>query len=258
MLSQTFGKELDFVAHIDSSIPAARSIYKPDLEIIGNNEAILTDLVTRFKPVKKNHNDLDSMKIIAEEPEDIDHDFPVDPRKILHTLEGELSESDIIVSDVGFHKQYVGLNYPSNKPNTTIFSNGLSAMGFALPAAMAAALIHSDKKIVVISGDGGFQMNIQELATIVENNLNITIIIMNDGALGMVKKKQMETVGDHYAAEFKNSPKFSEIAKAYGCEGYEVGNIQELESSIKSAVHSERSAVIDVPIKQYINIKAMK
>lgn len=247
-----------FVAHIDSSIPSARSIYKPDLEIIGNNATIFTDLVTRFKPVKKNHNNLDVMKIIAEEPEGLEHDFPVDPRKILRTLEGVLDESDIIVSDVGYHKQYIGLNYPSYEPHTAIFSNGLSAMGFALPAAIAAKLVHPNKKIVAICGDGGFQMNIQELATAVENNLNITVIIMNDGALGMVKKKQLETVGRHYAAEFKHSPKFSDIAKSYGCDGYEIRSIHELESAIKSAVHSERSSVIDVPIKQYSDIKAMK
>ena len=247
-----------FVAHIDNSIPSARNIYKPDLEIIGNNETILNDLVTKFKPVKKNHNNLDSMRIVSQTPESAEYDFPLDPRKILSTLSKQLSESDIVVSDVGLHKQFVGLHYPAQKPNTTIFSNGLSSMGFALPAAMAAKIVYPGKKVVAICGDGGFQMNIQELATIAENNLDITIIVMKDNALGMVKKKQMETVGQHYGAEFKSSPKFAEIAKAYGCNGYEISNINDLEIALEQALHSEKCSVLDAPIKQYIDIKAME
>ena len=247
-----------FVAHIDGSIPSARSIYKPDLEIIGNNKTILNDLVTKFKPVKKNHNNLDNMRIISATPESAEYDFPFDPRKILHTLKGLLAESDIVISDVGLHKQFIGLHYPAYQPNATIFSNGLSAMGFALPAAMAAKLVYPDKKIVAICGDGGFQMNIQELATIVENKLNIAVIIMNDNALGMVKKRQLEEVGRHYAAEFRSSPKFSEIARAYGCDGYLINNVDELETVIKKALNAENCSVIDAPIKQYSDIKAME
>ncbi len=247
-----------FVAHIDSSIPSARSIYKPDLEIIGDNEAILNDLVTKFTPVKKNHNNLDNMKIVSATPESIEHDFPLDPRKILKVLRGLLDESDIVISDVGLHKQFIGLHYPTYKPQATIFSNGLSTMGFALPAAMVAKLVYPEKNIVAVCGDGGFQMNIQELATIIENEFNIVVIIMNDNALGMVKKRQLEEVGRHYAAEFQNSPKFSEIAKAYGCDGYLIKHTDELETVLKKALSAKKCSVIDVPIKQYSDIKAME
>ena len=251
-------KGAGFVAHIDSSIPSARSIYKPDLEIIGDNKDILNDLVTKFSPVKKNHASLADMKIVSETPESVEHDFPIDPRYITKTLRRLLAGSDIVVSDVGYHKQYVGLHYPTYQPNTTVFSNGLSSMGFGLPGAMAAKLVLPNKKVVVICGDGGFQMNIQELATIVENQLNIVVIIMNDNSLGMVKKKQLEVVGHHYAADFMSSPNFSEIAKSYGCEGHKISSAEELESVLSDALQSERCTVIDVPIKQYTDIKAMK
>lgn len=249
------------IVHIDSNTPTGdNTTYYPDVEIIGDINDVLDKLET--KPINNllllSDTYLKTMKISASAPDGIDNMFPFHPAKIMKDLKNVLSDDDIVVSDVGLHKQAIGLYYEINRPNQAIFSNGLSTMGFALPASMAAKIAHPEKKVVAICGDGGFQMNIQELATAVENKLPIVYIVMNDGAYGMVKNKQLETTGTYHAAEFKEVRNFEKIAKGFGAIGTTVNSTEELIPTLKRALKSERVCVIDIPIQQYSDIEMMK
>src|SRR5660398_143093 len=93
--------------------------------------------------------------------------FPIKPQKILYDIRKCLSRKDILISDVGAHKLWIGRPFPAYEPNTVIISNGLASMGFGLPGAIAANIVLPDRKVVAVVGDGGFMMNLQELETAV-------------------------------------------------------------------------------------------
>lgn len=246
------------VVHIDSSLPSGTSINRPDLEVVGDVKKILKLLIRQYKPVKKRKIDIEAMKLKVEPPDGIKKMFPLHPAQVTNEIGKVLKHNDIVVSDVGLHKQFLGLYYNASHPHSVIFSNGLSAMGFALPAAIAAKLVKPQKKVVAVVGDGGFQMNIQELATAMENKLAIVCVIFNDGAYGMVKDKQLQTTGTVCAADFKMKLNFKAIAEAYGGKGYEVNNINDLKKVLKEAVREDCLSIIDVPIQQYCDIEVMK
>jgi acetolactate synthase-1/2/3 large subunit len=250
------------VVHIDNDVPSGDYMtYNPDIEVVGDIGLIVDDYLKEFelkRELPKITENLESMKITTTPPDGFDDLFPLHPAKVMKDLREVLGDEDIVISDVGLHKQAIGLYYEVNKPNQVIFSNGLSTMGFAIPSTLAAKVVHPNKKIVGICGDGGFQMNIQELATAVENELPIVYIIMNDSAYGMVKNKQLETTGVHYAAEFTRDRNFSEIANGFGALGFKIKQIEDLIPTLNEAFNSNKVCVIDIPIQQYSDIKMMK
>ena len=135
-------------------------------------------------------------------------------------------------------------------------------MGFSFPASLGAKYANPDKNVISVSGDGGFQMNIQEIATAVENNLGVVVIVMNDNALGMVKLRQLETTGNTFGAIYRHNPDFASIAKSYGALGLKIEKDYNLEVEIINAVKIAKEFnlpyILDVPIKQYTDIDPIK
>tara|TARA_B100000315_G_C14583973_1_gene591941 strand:+ start:388 stop:2010 length:1623 start_codon:yes stop_codon:yes gene_type:complete len=257
-VTQDIWKGAKKVAHIGNNTPSGDyATYNPDIEIIANMNSVFEKL-SKFKITKKEDLDLESMRIRIEPPEGIDFLFPLHPAKVIQEVGDLLEETDIVISDVGLHKQAIGLYLEVQVPNRVIYSNGLSTMGFALPASIAAKLVSPNKKVVAICGDGGFQMNIQELATAIERKLPIVCIVMNDEAYGMVKNKQLETFGNHYGAEFIGERNFASIAKGFGTEGFRITKTEEFKPILKQALESNKVCVIDVPVQQYNDISMMK
>ena len=111
--------------------------------------------------------------------------FPVKPPWLLWELRRALAAEDILISDVGAHKLWIARSYPCVQPNTCIISNGFAAMGIAVPGAIAAKLLFPQRKVVAVTGDGGFLMNAQELETAVRLRLPIITVICNDGGYGL-------------------------------------------------------------------------
>ena len=260
-VTQDIWKGAKKIVHVDNNTPSGdHTTYYPDVEVIGDINDILNKLVNINPGLvhQKSISNLEDMKIRVTPPDGIDDMYPLHPAKVMKDLNSVLSDDDIVVSDVGLHKQAIGLYYEVNKPNQVIFSNGLSTMGFAVPASMAANIACPNKKIVAIAGDGGFQMNIQELATAVEQNQSIVYIVMNDGAYGMVKNKQLETTGVHHAADFKRARDFKSIASGFGALGFSINDPKDFIPTLMLALSSKKVCVIDVPIQQYNNIEMMK
>jgi acetolactate synthase-1/2/3 large subunit len=247
------------VAHIDETTPTGPAhIYSPDMEIIGDISNILEQIVTQFNPVKNEVEEIDSMVWKIEAPEGIDEIFPLHPAKVVKSLNNLLSDQDIVVPDVGLHKQAVGLYYEAKNPNTVLFSNGLSQMGFSVPASIAAQFVYPERQIVGVSGDGGFHMNIQELTTAVEKDIPVTYLVFNDGAYGMVKHAQLESEGTHYRSEFRSPQDFARIAEGFGATGMSVESTDEIQNVLSNALSLDGVVVVDVPIQQYNEIEMIQ
>ena len=147
-----------------------------------------------------------------------DDAWPITPQRAIGDLRRALAPEDIVVSDVGAHKVWVARLYQAYEPNTVIISNGFAAMGIAIPGAIAAALVHPDRKVVALCGDGGFLMNSQELETATRVGANITVVIWRDDGYGLIDWKQRNEFGRPFGVEFGN-PDFVAYAQSFGMAG---------------------------------------
>jgi acetolactate synthase-1/2/3 large subunit len=162
-----------------------------------------------------------------------------------------------IVSDVGQHQMWVAQRYPFQRPNTHITSGGLGSMGFAVPAAMGVHLARPDEPVWAISGDGGFQMNMAEIATMIQEGLVVKLAIFNNGYLGMVRQWQQFFHGGRYASTPIWSPDYVKLAAAYGIPGWRVEAAGQVEDALRQANESPGPALVELVIEQGANVFPM-
>ncbi len=156
----------------------------------------------------------------------------------------------IVVTDVGQHQMWEAQYYKHDRPRTLITSGGLGTMGFALPAAIGAKMARPDAEVWVVVGDGGFQMTMAELATVVQEKLDINVCIINNFYLGMVRQWQEFFYEKRYAATPIGGPDFAKLAAAFGIDGQTVTKRSEVEGAVQTARRSGRAAVIDFQVEQ--------
>ena len=174
--------------------------------------------------------------------------------KIYEITKGEA----IITTEVGQNQMWAAQFYKYNKPRTFISSGGLGTMGYGFPAAIGAQFAFPDKLVIDIAGDGSIQMNIQEMATAVWNNLPVKIVILNNGYLGMVRQWQELFYKKRYSATvFEVQPDFVKLAEAYGAEGYRIKSPDQVAPILTEAFASPKTAIIDVPIEPEENVYPM-
>ena len=162
-----------------------------------------------------------------------------------------------IVSDVGQHQMWVAKLYPYQHANSHITSGGLGTMGFAVPAAMGVALARPDEPVWAISGDGGFQMNMQEMATMVQEGIPVKMAVFNNGYLGMVRQWQQFFHERRYSATPIWSPDYVRLAQAYGIAGWRVDHSDQLEECVQAAVAEPGPSLIEFTIEQEANVFPM-
>jgi acetolactate synthase I/II/III large subunit len=162
-----------------------------------------------------------------------------------------------IVSDVGQHQMWVAQRYPFQQPNSHITSGGLGAMGFAVPAAMGVHLARPDEPVWAISGDGGFQMNMAEIATMVQEGLVVKLAVFNNGYLGMVRQWQQFFHGGRYSSTPIWSPNYVKLAEAYGIPGWRVETANRVESALREANQAPGPALVELVIEQEANVFPM-
>ncbi|MBV9282239.1 MAG: acetolactate synthase large subunit, partial [Chloroflexi bacterium] len=163
----------------------------------------------------------------------------------------------VLVTDVGQHQMWAARYYGYEQPNSHITSGGLGTMGFALPAAMGVKLGRPEAEVWVVAGDGGIQMNIQELGTIAALGIDLKVVIMNNGYLGMVRQWQKFFHGGRYSATPITSPNYILLAQAYGLQGRKVDRADELEEAIAWAARTPGCAIVDIAIEQERNVYPM-
>jgi acetolactate synthase-1/2/3 large subunit len=179
------------------------------------------------------------------------------PEVILSTLAEVTGGRCTIVSDVGQHQMWVAQRYPFQRPNTHITSGGLGAMGFAVPAAMGVHLARPGEQVWAISGDGGFQMNMAEIATMVQEGLEVKLAIFNNGYLGMVRQWQQFFHGGRYSNTPIWSPDYVKFAEAYGIPGWRVKQASDVRDALRQANEATGPALVELVIEQEANVFPM-
>ncbi len=180
-----------------------------------------------------------------------------DPASILAAIYQATAGEAIIVSDVGQHQMWTARFYPWTRYNSHITSGGLGTMGFALPAAMGVKMGMPDTPVWVIAGDGGIQMNIQELATLRQEGLALKIAIMNNGYLGMVRQWQQFFHAGNYSETPISGPDHVKLAEAYGLKGIRVTEREGIAAAVKEAMETPGSVVVEFIIEPEANVYPM-
>ncbi|HET6795921.1 MAG TPA: biosynthetic-type acetolactate synthase large subunit [Gemmatimonadales bacterium] len=179
------------------------------------------------------------------------------PEGILDAIDQESRGRCTVVSDVGQHQMWVAKLFRYQRPNSHITSGGLGTMGFALPAAMGVQLARPGEPVWAISGDGGFQMNLQEIATMVQEKIPVKMAIFNNGYLGMVRQWQQFFHGRRYSATPIWSPDYVRLAEAYGIAGWRVESDAQLEGAVRAATECAGPVLIEFMIEQEANVFPM-
>ncbi|MDL2210166.1 biosynthetic-type acetolactate synthase large subunit [Desulfovibrio sp. OttesenSCG-928-O18] len=184
------------------------------------------------------------------------------PQRVVEALcelTEELTGGDVIVAtDVGQHQMWASQFFTYTKPRSFLSSGGLGTMGFGLPAAVGAQLANPGKAVVVITGDGSFQMNMQELATVMENKLPIKIVLLNNHALGMVRQWQELFFEKNYVSTVNTlQPDFMQLAKTYGMAGFRITDNATLKQELKAALEAPGAAIIEVEVNPGENVSPL-
>ncbi len=253
------GKVEDFcpnakVIHIDVEEAEISKIRKADLGIQSCAGDFLKNLILLV-----NNRDADNwIEQVWNKKKNILKSNKFGPAEFISSLGKITDEDTIITTDVGQHQMWTAQKFPFRKARTFLTSGGLGTMGFGLPAAMGAALANPDKKIVCISGDGSILMNIQELATLCEENLNVKIIIFNNGHLGLVRQQQELFYNKNYiASQFKRNPDFIKIAKGFGISAIRINCQKKDMKKLKKILALKKPMLIDMKINPNENVYPM-
>ncbi|MBE9246780.1 acetolactate synthase large subunit [Microcystis aeruginosa LEGE 00239] len=245
------------IIHIGMTPAEIDSSYAPVVEVVGDITDSLIDILKRADRQNKPTPVTAALKTeIRADYETYANDtgFPIKPQKLIYDLRQVMGPEDIAICDVGAHKMWMARHYHSDCPNTCIISNGFAAMGIAIPGAIAAKLVHPDKRIVAVTGDGGFMMNCQELETALRVGTPFVTLIFNDGGYGLIEWKQLNYFGTSSFIKFGN-PDFVKFAESMGLKGYRVESAQDLIPTLEEAFRQEVPTVIDVPVDYGENLR---
>ena len=180
------------------------------------------------------------------------------PQKVIQEIDNIVKGNAIVVTDVGQHQMWTSQFITFSKPNTIITSGGAGTMGFGLPAAIGAQVAQPDKKVVLITGDGGLQMNSQELLLLKAYNIPVKVVIINNGFLGMVRQWQELFNQRRYSfVDLEVNPDFETLAKAYGVQGVTLSTIEELRSQLRDLILSDEPVVINCMVEREENVFPM-
>jgi acetolactate synthase-1/2/3 large subunit len=231
--------------------------YVPDVELTGGLGTILThlgNLVSAKPPARLAAPPYRELFQIALE-QGSDDSFPVKPQRVLRDLREIMAPDDVLISDVGAHKLWISRLWPAHQPNTVLISNGAAAMGFAVPAAVAAKLVlPKERHVVTISGDGGFLMNVQELETAKRLGLAIVNLVWTDSAFGVIELHQMRKFGRLAGTKFTN-PDLVALAESFGIAGLRVESADDLVPTLRRAFELDTSCVVEIPIDYRENVR---
>ncbi len=244
------------IIHIGTQPAHINRRYQPEVQVVGDTSDSLYEILRRSDRETEPDYALEMRRIIKEDHDQYEHDeaFPMKPQRILHDVRKIMGEDDILISDVGAHKMWIARHYNCYQPNTCIVSNGFATMGIGVPGALAAKLANPHKKVMTITGDGGFMMNMQELETALRIGVNFVTLIWRDGGYGLIKWKQMDQFGKTCYTDFTN-PDFVKLAEAMGAKGYRVEKAEDLMPMLEEAFKQDVPAVIDCCVDYGENVK---
>ncbi|MBA2556216.1 MAG: acetolactate synthase large subunit [Chloroflexi bacterium] len=246
------------IVHIDTQPAEVDSSYRPAVELVGDIDGSLERLTRAVgtgnqgsleRHLELRHALLSDLHAFAE-----DDGWPIKPQKAIADLRRALEPEDIVISDVGAHKVWVARLYQTYEPNTVIISNGFAAMGISVPGAIAAHLVHPDRHVVALTGDGAFLMNSQELETAKRIGARITVVVWRDDGYGLIDWKQRNEFGRPFGVEFGN-PDLVRYAESFGIAGFRAQSSANLYPMLMRALEVDGPSVVDVPIDYTENLR---
>lgn len=231
-----------------------------DVKLIGDAKETLKRLLPYIK--KNNHktwiSEFSSLYKVEYQAVIQDEIYPVDSdikmAELVFLLSKKTKGKLTIITDVGYNQMVVARHYEFTLPDSHFTSGGLGAMGFALPAAIGVQFARSKKSVIAIMGDGGFQMNMQELATVVQENLPIKIIILNNSHLGLVKQHQESSFEENFSFVKLKNPDFTKIAEIYGISSFKVRKRSQLEQGLDEMLTSKTTFLLEVICEKDENV----
>jgi acetolactate synthase-1/2/3 large subunit len=245
------------IIHIDIDPSSISKNVRVDVPIVGDIRAVLVDMLQiakgRESIAKKRaawthwHKQILNWKVdkpLYEKRNGKDVSF----LNVLEELHGITKGDCIVATDVGQHQMWVAQMFPFEKPRSLLTSGGLGTMGYGLPAGIGAKFAAPDRTVVVVSGDGSIQMNIQELGTAVQYGVDVKVIILNNYFLGMVRQWQERFYNERYSYSAMSVPNFVKLADAYGAHGFRIEKPGELSATMKEAFATPGPVLIDIVI----------
>ena len=239
------------VIHVNYITATIDPVYYPQQGVIGDIANSMVRMTARITPQKswdftrflevKAHLD----KHLLEGAED--ERFPVYPQRLVADVRKVMPDDGIIALDNGVYKIWFARNYRAYGPNTVLLDNALATMGAGLPSAMAAKIVHPERRVVAICGDGGFMMNSQEMETAVRLGMDLVVLILKDDAYGMIKWKQANMGFDDFGLDYGN-PDFVQYANSYGASGHLLESAASLIPLLEECFNAGGVHLIEVPV----------
>ena len=249
-------KDRTKVIHVNFFPAQVDEVYFPQLNVIGDIASSINALSNQIKD--KSNWDFSYYGRIKDEVESHltkyseDNRFPILPQRIVHVVREKLADDGIVTLDNGVYKIWFARNYKCYQPNTLLLDNALATMGAGLPSAILAKLVHPEKKVISVCGDGGFMMNSQELETAARLGIDLVVIILNDSSYGMIKWKQEGMGFDNFGLDYKN-PDFVKYAESYGCIGHRPKTDEDFSIILSKCLTTEGVHVIDLAVDYSLN-----
>ncbi|MGL5575543.1 MAG: biosynthetic-type acetolactate synthase large subunit [Sarcina sp.] len=237
------------VIHIDIDPAEINKNIKADCYVVGDIKEVLNKLLPLIDD-KKNNEWISRLEELKENTENI-LVGPNTPKELFKVLNTITNGDAVIVTDVGQHQMWTALNYKFKTPRTFVSSGGLGTMGFGLGAAIGAQFAVPDKKVILITGDGSFAMNCNEVPTAVKNGLPLTIILLNNNALGMVRQWQTLFYDKRYSSTtLDRKTDFVKLVESFGGQGYRIDTDDNTYEILKEAIESKETTIVDYIIHE--------
>ncbi len=251
------GKE---VIHINFLSAQVDDVYFPQIEVVGDIATSITHLTEEITPNPDWDFDyyervVTSIKEHIMEKSD-DPRFPLIPQRIVSDIRKAMPSDGIVTLDNGIYKVWFARNYPVHQSNTLLLDNALATMGAGLPSAIGAKIVHPERKVLSVSGDGGFMMNSQELETAVRLNQDLVVVVLRDNAYGMIKWKQADMGFPEFGLDYGN-PDFVKYAESFGVKGYRIEKTDDFLTILKDCLNAKGVHLIELPVDYSENEKVL-
>jgi acetolactate synthase-1/2/3 large subunit len=246
------------IVHVDIDPAELGKRMSPDLPVVGHLKTVLAKVLPLIENRKRPQWHAQIRQLLPAEAPEADSPNSIKPQQVIRRL-SEIAPADtILVTDVGQHQMWAAQHYISKLPRHFISSGGLGTMGFGLPAAIGAQIASPKSQVILITGDGSFQMNCQELATVRAYNLPIKILVINNGCLGMVRQWQKFFFKSRYSQTVFNwNPSFTALGQVYDIPGQKISDPKKVEEALKILVNSKGPSLLDLIVSMEENVLPM-
>jgi acetolactate synthase-1/2/3 large subunit len=243
------------IVAIDTTPSEVDAHYLTEVELVGDLYHVLSRLTEELRDLRHAHvgSRLDDIVLGRFEAGRHDDAFPMQPPRALWEIRQALGRRDMLISDVGLHKLWIARMFPAHEPDTVFIANGLAGMGIALPTAIAAKLVHPERKVVTVNGDGGFLMNVQELETAMRLRTAIVNVIWENRQFGSIVWKQDKKFGRHFGTDFTN-PDFVPLADAFGMPAWRIEAVDDFGPTLRRALSLDVPSLIVLPIDYSLDV----